>query len=148
MRTLIAIALIALCSAFVPSGNGTWLTDFDEAKKVSGESGKMILLSFSGSDWCANCMRLEKKLFDSEEFAAFASENLVLLNADFPARSKNKLSKEQTAHNEALAEKYNKAGKFPTVLVLDAEGNVKGKLQHPKESLSEYMGQLRSMTGS
>lgn len=144
-RTIsVFVALLAL-SSFTMNSGVEWLTDFEKAKSTADDSGKMILLSFSGSDWCANCIRLEKTLFSSEEFTAFATENLVLLNADFPARSKNKLSKEQTAHNEALAEKYNKAGKFPTVLLLDATGKVLGKLDHPKETVEAYMAQLKSL---
>jgi thioredoxin-related protein len=34
------------------------------------------------------------------------------------------LSKEQTKHNEGLAEKYNPLGKFPYTVLLDAKGKI------------------------
>jgi thioredoxin-related protein len=140
------VLVILCCLSVVSFGQEAiaWNEDMIVASEQAENEGKMILLSFSGSDWCANCIRLDKVLFQSEEFASLASEEFVLLNADFPARSKNKLSKEQTAKNEALAEKYNKGGVFPTVVVLSADGNVVGKLVHPKDSVEEYITQLHA----
>ncbi len=123
----------------------TWNQDVDIANAQAEKEGKLVLLNFSGSDWCANCIRLDKVLFQSEEFAALAKDELVLLNADFPARSKNKLSKEQTAKNEALAEKYNKKGVFPTVVLLSTDGTVVGRLSQPKDSAAEYVVELQSI---
>ncbi len=141
------MVLLFLCclnaTSFAQESNA-WNEDITVASEQAENEGKMILLSFSGSDWCANCIRLDKVLFQSEEFEALASEDLVLLNADFPSRSKNKLSKEQVAKNEALAEKYNKAGVFPTVIVLSPDGAVVGKLVHPKDSVEEYITQLHA----
>ena len=108
--------------ATTPENSNKWLINIDEAKKEAKNTERPILLSFQGSDWCANCIRLERSLFESESFKNYASENLILLKADFPSRKKNKLSDEQTAHNEKLAEKFNKEGAFPTVIILNAEG--------------------------
>jgi hypothetical protein len=57
-------------------------------------------------------------------FGAYATEKLVLVRADFPRLKKNQLDKVQTAHNEALAEKYNQKGAFPLTLLLNAKGQV------------------------
>ncbi len=119
MKLLLASLLGILFLAQTP-----WLTDMDEARKQAQESHKHILLSFSGSDWCAPCIRLHKEIFDAEAFRAFAEKDLVLINADFPRLKKNQLSKEQTKRNEALAERYNPKGIFPLTLLLDAEGKV------------------------
>ena len=138
------VMTLALVS-YVPS-EMIWNKDFESSKKIAQEESKFILLSFSGSDWCSNCIRLEKTLFESSEFSEFASKNLVLLQADFPMKKKNKLSAEQTTHNEGLAEKYNKSGAFPTVVVLNAQGKMIGELQHPKQSAQEYIAQLTAFT--
>jgi thioredoxin-related protein len=123
-----------------------WTTDIETAKATAASESKLILLSFSGSDWCSNCIRLEKTLFDSEEFKSYYADHYVLLKADFPMKKKNKLSPEQTAHNEKLAEKYNKSGTFPTVYILNAAGEVVGKLEHPKDTAAEYIAQLTKLT--
>jgi len=101
-----------------------WQTDFETAKKMAKEKDRLILLNFSGSDWCGPCIRLRKEVFDSESFSALADRSLVLLNADFPRNKKNQLPKDRQQHNEALADQYNPQGKFPFTLLLNAEGKV------------------------
>lgn len=101
-----------------------WLNNYETAIEQSQKENKPILLVFSGSDWCKPCIRLEEKVFKSEEFKQFASDKLILLKADFPRKRKNKLSKTQKKHNEALAEKYNKKGQFPLVLLINSQGKV------------------------
>lgn len=101
-----------------------WLTDFDSAKNIAAQQHKYILLNFSGSDWCGPCIKMKKEVFESAAFTSIADNRLVLVRADFPRSKKNQLAKEQTKHNEALAEKYNPDGKFPLTLLLDEKGNV------------------------
>jgi thioredoxin-related protein len=101
-----------------------WLTSFDAAKKEATEKHELILLNFSGSDWCSPCIQLRKNIFESTEFKTYSEKCLVLLNADFPRLKKNKLSKEQTAENEKLADKYNSKGRFPFTVLMTADGKV------------------------
>jgi thioredoxin-related protein len=101
-----------------------WLTDFEQAKAAATNQRKYILLNFSGSDWCAPCIKLKKEVFENEVFSSLAEKQLVLVRADFPRSKKNQLSKEQTKHNEVLAEKYNPSGKFPLTLLLDSNGTI------------------------
>ena len=119
-----------------------WEVDFDTAKSKAGDE-KLILMSFRGSDWCAACKRLEKSFFEDSEFQSFASENLVLLKLDFPIKKDNRLSKEQTAHNEALAEKYNPEGKFPRVLLFNGSGELLGEIKTPMNSTAEYITAIK-----
>lgn len=101
-----------------------WLSNMQQAKTEAAQSSKYILLNFSGSDWCGPCIRMHKEIFDSEAFEKYAFKNLVLVNADFPRLKKNQLSKEQTKQNESLADQYDKDGKFPFTVLLDAQGKV------------------------
>lgn len=102
----------------------TWKTNFNEAEIEASKNNELMLLNFSGSDWCLPCIRLKKTIFDSEDFTAFASDKLVLVNADFPRQKKHALPAEQKKMNEALAEKYNPEGKFPYTLLLSADGKI------------------------
>lgn len=117
------IPLTLLLFAFTNTATH-WENDFSKAKQTATTEHKYILLNFSGSDWCGPCIRLHKEIFDSELFAAFANDKLVLVNADFPRQKKNQLPKNQQAQNEQLADKYNTAGSFPLTLLLDADGKV------------------------
>lgn len=119
-----------------------WEVDFNAAKSKAGED-KLILMSFRGSDWCAACKRLEKSFFEDPEFQSFAAQNLVLLKVDFPMKKVNQLSKDQTAHNEALAEKYNPEGKFPRVLLFNGLGEQVGELKTPLNSTEEYLTAIK-----
>ena len=101
-----------------------WLTDFDQASAEATKSNKMILLNFSGSDWCGPCIRMEKEIFESAVFDDYAQKNLVLLRADFPRMKKNQLSEAQVKKNEALANKYDSQGKFPYTILMNAKGEV------------------------
>ena len=104
--------------------SANWLTDFEKAKEQAKENHHLILLNFSGSDWCAPCIKMKQEVFQNETFLSIADKKLVLIRADFPRSKKNQLSKEQKAHNEALAEKYNPLGKFPYTLLLDKNGKI------------------------
>lgn len=122
-RTAILTVFLILCQsvsgADEESGTPTWLTDFESAKKESGKTGKPILIEFTGSDWCIPCIRLEKQVFKKEPFISFAQQKLILLYCDLPFRKK--ISKEQKAHNEALAKQY-KAEVYPVILLVDSAG--------------------------
>ena len=121
-----------------------WLQNFEEAKQHAAEQGLPLLISFSGSDWCVPCMRLERDLFTTSEFIHFSKEHLILLKLDFPARKKNLLSEEQLQHNEALAEIYNIKGAFPLVVITNPNGEVTGTMDHPLSSVEAYINSIQS----
>ena len=114
------VTLFSIFALFSPG----WGLDMEQAKTEAKAEHKLILLYFSGSDWCGPCIKLKKDIYESEEFGAFANEHLVLVKADFPRQKKNQLDKKQTQHNEALAEKYNNKGKFPFSVLINADGKV------------------------
>ena len=115
--------IIILIFTFFGS-SAEWRTDFNQAKMEAAQSGKVILLNFSGSDWCGPCINLKKKVFDSDIFSSYADGHLLLVNADFPRLKKNKLSAELTKQNDALADKYNPNGSFPFTVLINSEGVV------------------------
>ncbi len=145
LRPALFAAFLAIITFTSQAQETVWLTDFEEAKTKAKTENRPILMSFSGSDWCGNCIRLDKILFQSPAFREFAKANLVLLKLDFPAKKKNKLSTEQTEHNEKLAEKYNKKGVFPTTLLLDADGVVKDKMSYPLDTADDYVKSLKAL---
>lgn len=117
---------------------------FSQKLELAKTENKNVLLYFSGSDWCAPCVKFKKFIVNTPEFQSFATENLVIYNVDFPRLSKNKLTKEVEKNNELLADKYNSKGIFPLILLLDAEGNVIKKWEEfPKETVEEFIGKLK-----
>ncbi len=122
-----------------------WQTNFEEAKKIATDQDKNIIVVFSGSDWCAPCIKLDKNIWQSETFKQEAKEEWVLVKANFPRKKANELSKEQTEHNRKLAEKYNVEGSFPLVVVLDKNGKVLGKMGFKNVSPEEYIKMIHAL---
>lgn len=130
--------LVLLLLFIVPQSNEIeWGTDFEMAAARAESTQKTILITFSGSDWCKPCILLHQKLYDTPQFATYASEKLELVKADFPSSKKNQLSKVQTAKNEALAAKYNPDGVFPLAIFVSPEGEVLGTFGYDKAKSPE-----------
>lgn len=122
-----------------------WQTNFEEAKKMATEQDKNIIIVFSGSDWCAPCIKLDKNIWQSEAFKEEAKAEWILVKANFPRKKANELSKEQTEHNRKLAEKYNVEGSFPLVVVLDKNEKVLGKMGFKNVSPEEYIKMIHAL---
>ena len=142
MRFLLFIASVLFSTTILAQD---WMSDFEEAKSIASEKDQNILLVFSGSDWCAPCMKLENAIWLSEEFNDYANDHLVLLKADFPRKKKNKLTKEQREKNNLLAETYNSKGFFPLVVMLDKNGDVLGETGYKKLPPEDYIDLLVSL---
>jgi thioredoxin-related protein len=135
---------ILLLLSFLMVNAQEWQTDFEKAKEIAAEKNQKIILVFSGSDWCAPCIKLDRQIWQSDEFKTYAKDNFVLLKADFPRKKNNKLSKEQQEKNNKLAEVYNTNGYFPFVIVLDKNGTVLGTTGYKKVTPKEYINILTS----
>ncbi len=140
-KILLVCLLIGLS---ITATSQEWQTDFEKAKKVATEKNQKIILVFQGSDWCAPCIKLDKEIWSTDEFEAYAKDHFVMLLADFPRKKKNKLSDTQQDKNNKLADRYNKQGIFPFVAVLDKNGATLGATGYKKVSVSEYIEILNS----
>ena len=120
-----------------------------KAKIEAENEHKLILINFSGSDWCGPCIRLTKEIFESETFEDYASKNLVLVRADFPRQKKNQLPAEQEKENEKLADKYNSNGTFPLTLLVDENGKVLKKWEgFPNESAAVFVSEINAVANA
>jgi protein disulfide-isomerase len=124
---IITVASIVAISAAAMAAESGWLTDYEAAKKQAKEENKPILINFTGTDWCGWCIKIEKEIFSKEEFKAYAKENLILMEVDFP--EKKKQNDELKAQNKKLDKEFKIEG-YPTIFLIDAEG----------EKLSEDIG--------
>lgn len=139
-KLLIWVAILGF--SVVSFGAEGWLTDFEAAKKLAAEKNVPILADFSGSDWCGWCIKLDNEVFSKDAFKEYAKENVVLFLADFPNRKPQ--SKEVKEQNDALAKKYGIRG-FPTVLLLDAEGNVLEQTGYQAGGAKAYVEHLKEL---
>jgi len=140
MKKLILLLLAFTSNCFAQN----WQLNFDDAKTLAAKENKNIILVFSGSDWCAPCIKLDKGIWQSEEFKSEAASKWILVRADFPKKKQNALTEAQQKQNDGLAEKYNGEGNFPLVVVLDSNGKVLGKTGYKNISPVEYITLLHT----
>ena len=113
----------------------------DSIFEKSVKDQKSVFILFSGSDWCANCMRFEKKVLDDPSFQQFLKTNVLFLNADFPQRKK--LNGKLIEQNEWLAEQYNPDGIFPTLLLVTPEQKIV-PLTYTQETASQFIDKMKN----
>ncbi|MEN5307945.1 thioredoxin family protein [Chryseobacterium cucumeris] len=119
----------------------------ENAKKQASQNKELILLNFSGSDWCIPCIKLHKNIIETNEFKKLESENfIVYINADFPRNKKNQLSSELKKENASLADQYNQKGLFPYTLLLNSEGKVLKSWEGlPSEDAMAFSKEIKSI---
>lgn len=135
-------APVSATAAAVAVPEANWLTDFEAAKATARTENKPLLVDFTGSDWCPPCMMLEKQVFSQPEFATYAARKLVLVRVDFPRRKP--LPAAQQAANDQLAQRYGIRG-FPTILVMNADGSVKGQLGYAFSGAAGYVEKIEDL---
>ena len=143
MKKIIVALLVMIVSVGTTMAQ-EWQTDINVSKEIASKERKPIILVFQGSDWCAPCIKLDREIWSAEVFKKYAAENYVMLLADFPRKKKNSLSESQSKANALLAEKYNKQGFFPFVVVLDSNGKVLGESSYKKTTPDNYIKELNT----
>jgi protein disulfide-isomerase len=113
---LIALGIFSTASAHSESA---WSTDYKKAQEEAKASHRLLLLDFTGSDWCGYCFQLDRVILSQPQFKDYANKNLVLVEIDFPRRKPQ--SAETRKQNAELAQRYQIDG-FPTLVVLNSEG--------------------------
>ncbi len=140
----VILGLVVILMSLSPTFAQDWNKDFSKAKEIASREDKAIILVFQGSDWCAPCIKLDREVWSTEVFKTYAKGHYVMLQADFPRRKKNALSSVQAKANATLAEKYNKNGVFPFVVVLASNGKVLGETSYKKKSPQAYIDELNA----
>jgi protein disulfide-isomerase len=144
---LLSCLVFTCCGAALAEAN--WLTDYEAAKAKAKSDNKLVLLEFTGSDWCGYCKRMQAEIFSKPQFQDYAAKNLILVELDFP-RPGGEVAKAQSntvrRQNMQLASEYNIEG-FPTTVVLNPDGkrvaNFFGYIEGGPEQLIAALEKLR-----
>ena len=111
-------ASVFLSGQFARS-ESSWLNDYKKAQQEAKSTNKVLLLNFTGSDWCGWCVKFDRDVLSKPQFKDYARDNLVLVELDFP-RAKAQ-SAEVRKQNRELAQQYEVVG-FPTIIVVNSDG--------------------------
>jgi thioredoxin-related protein len=139
-KTVALLMIFTSCLGY----SQNWKTNFEEAKSQAMNENKYILLVFSGSDWCTPCIKLDKTVWQSDEFKKESESKWVIYRADFPKKKVNQLDSALTESNKKLAAQYNAEGYFPLVLLLDKKGTVLGIDGYKNISAAAYVQLIHS----
>lgn len=129
-----AVAMVA--PAYAADG---WMTDLPAAMQKAAKENKLVLIDFTGSDWCSACVQLRRNVLDNPDFRAYADERFVLMEVDLPQRKS--FDPELRAKNEAIAARYGVAA-YPTIMVVNPQGGVLGGFQEGDKTVKEAIAVL------
>jgi thioredoxin-related protein len=115
---LFVVGASVLFASFAQAESG-WLNDYKKAQEEAKANNKLLLLNFTGSDWCGWCIKFNKDILSQPQFKDYARDNLVLVELDFPRRKAQPA--EVKKQNLELAQQYEVLG-FPTIVVLNSDG--------------------------
>jgi protein disulfide-isomerase len=141
MKTVCAVlfACLTLACARLEAAEGNWSTDLGKVVAQAKTEKKMVLINFTGSDWCGWCIKLDKEVFSQPAFKDYAAKNLVLMEVDFP--NKKKQSTDLKKANKELQKRYKIEG-YPTLIVLNSEGKIAGELGYMPGGPKAFLGEL------
>jgi len=112
--------------------------DYEKAKKQD----KVLLLFFTGSDWCGWCKKLDAEILSQKEFISYARKNFVCVKVDFPQRIKQ--SDALKKQNEQLSKIFRISG-FPTLVFVNNNGTILGKKGYERCTPEQYVRSLNEM---
>ena len=125
-----------------PPSKPGWLTSYEQGQQEAKANNKLVLLDFTGSDWCGWCVLLDREVFSKPKFKEYASKNLVLVELDFPKRKP--VPDATRKENVRLAQLYQVQG-FPTIIVLNGDGQVVGEFGYVKGGPDAFIAVLEKI---
>jgi protein disulfide-isomerase len=144
MKTVLSLVLVFATMILV---HADWTTDYKAALTQAKSQKKLVLLDFTGSDWCGYCKLLDKEVFTQQSFKDFANANYVMVTVDFPQQKQ--LPDDLKQQNDALNKQFGIEG-FPTLIVLDADGKELGREvgYNPGSGADAVIAKLKSFNKS
>ena len=110
--TFLVVSLAyAWYSFYVPSNDITWADNYASAQRQAADSGKPIILYFTGT-WCVPCRVMKRQVWADERVMALVNAQFIPVAIDV-----------DNPDHAAVMARYNIAGP-PVTIVTDPQGNV------------------------
>ena len=142
MKKLVIMMVAAVAAGVFAMPEG-FTDDWDAALKKATAENKTVLALFTGSDWCIWCKRLEGEVLSQKSFSDEVVKTFVPVFLDFP-KDKSLVPEATAKRNRELAKKYAVRG-YPTVLLLDAKGEVLGQTGYKRGGPEKYLEHLKGL---
>jgi protein disulfide-isomerase len=146
MKRLFLLIVMAACAGQMGRSQSVeWLTDAHAAQGKAKEENKLVLLDFTGSDWCNWCVKLKREVFDQPEFTQFAHSRLVMVTVDFPKHQT--LSHAQQQANDQLKHTYH-VSSYPTIVLLNQDGKQVGRTGYVAGGPTAFIAKIESLAAT
>ncbi len=141
MRILVSLAIIIVSMLCV---HADWTTDYKAALVEAKAQNKLVLLDFTGSDWCGYCKLLEKDALSQQAFKDFAEATYVLVRVDFPRQTT--LPDDLKKQNDDLKSQFH-VHIYPTLVVLNGDGDEIGRQEgyYPGTTADSEIARLKKI---
>jgi thioredoxin-related protein len=142
------MAGFCLCLPFAlhAQSKAGWGENQAQALQKAKSENKLVLLDFTGSDWCSWCQKMDKEVFSTPEFQQYAKQHLELVEVDFPHAKA--LAADVKKQNDDLQKQFGIEG-FPTIVVLNADGKKVAEFEGYQEGGAQaFIDQLAKLPKS
>ncbi|MEA3211768.1 MAG: hypothetical protein QOE70_4825 [Chthoniobacter sp.] len=130
---VLALALASSGALAAPYFRTDGVKAFADAKAAA----KPIFLVFTGPTWCAPCASLEKEVFSTKEFRAYAEARFILLKVEFPEPVI-----EAKPADEFLYKYITPPLQLPVIVVIDSHGKKLGQTGYGEGGPNELRKEL------
>jgi len=141
---LVTLSLV-LTGHFLQADDAVWTTNYQKAVAQAKAEKKLVMLDFTGSDWCGWCMKLNKEVFSQAKFKEYAAKNLVLVEVDFPQQKPQ--TDDVKKQNAQLQDQFHIEG-YPTIIVLNGDGKKVGELGYMEGGPDAFVAALEKVPKS
>ncbi|MFM1902342.1 MAG: hypothetical protein RLZZ440_242 [Planctomycetota bacterium] len=135
----LALVLAVMAAATVARAEARWLDQYDEALAAAEETGRPVLVVFTGSDWCQHCRTLERNVLETETFRDWAEDRVVLLLVDLPQAG---ISLEERKARSKICVRYGVRSFPSTVLVAPDGTKITAQAGYHGQTASTYVAAL------
>ena len=116
-----------------------WMTNLEAAGQRAKEEQKLLLVEFTGSDWCKACLMQKKKVLETPEFEDWVEQHCVAVEIDVPNDASLVGGEQQKALNQMFCDEYG-VFSFPTLLIMTPElvevGGYRGAQTAPAKAIA------------
>ena len=111
--TILVVSLpYAWYSFYVPSNDIAWTDDYAAAQQEAADSGKPVILYFTGT-WCVPCRIMKRQVWADEEVMKLVKSRFIPVSIDV-----------DNPDNAAVMTRYEIGGP-PVTIVIGPQGNVR-----------------------
>lgn len=133
------VMIYAGAAMVAPAAGIEWMTDVEEAATKAAQQGKMMLVEFTGSDWCKACILQKKNVLDKPEFVKWVHKNYVPVEMNVPMNATLVGGEAQLNKNKKFCDDYGMKI-FPSLMIITPEkvllGGIQGSSSSPRSAVA------------